>query len=131
IRFNPSAAGTRAGTVTFHTDNVPGIAMVTVNLSGDGTTGLYSATASGAGDFGTVVAGTSAGLDIAVTHTGGAPKGVLTFSTVTVTPGAGYAGWFSISAQPNTLSNTTQTGTVTVTCSPPLGSTATGTATVN
>jgi len=128
IRFNPSASGTRTGSVTF----MSYAGNATVNLSGTGTTGSYAITQAGNGAFGTVASGSSAGIDIAVTHDGLDPKGPLTFSTVTVSNAT--QSWFAISAQPtNQITGAVgqTTGIITVTCSPPAGATQTATATVN
>ena len=126
LKFDPSAAGTRNGTITF-ASNDPTTPSKVVNLTGDGTTGSFSIAANGA--FGTIASGTSSSLDIVVTHDGNSPKGTLTFNSATITNAS--QPWFAIAGQPGTLSGTTTTGNVTVSCSPPAGATATATATVN
>lgn len=130
IRFDPSAAGLRTGSVRFLSDNAFNAANAsetTVNLSGDGTTGAFTIAADNNGAFGTVAGGSSAALDVVVTHSGGTPKGTLTITERGVSGGS----YFAISAAPTSLNGTTTTGAVTVTCSPPVGATATQTATVS
>ncbi len=129
IRFNPSAIGTRNGTITFNS-NDPATPSKVVNLTGDGTSGEFTIAQGAGGNFGTVASGTSATLDIGVTHSGGNPKGILTFESATIV-NASMSGWFSINGQPSSLNSTTTTGNVTIQCAPPVNATDIVTATVH
>jgi hypothetical protein len=128
LKFNPSAVGTRNGTITFNSNDPASPAKV-VDLTGDGTSGAFTISQGANGNFGTVASGTSATLDIAVQHSGGNPKGILTFGASTITNAS--QSWFTVTAEPNTLTGTTTSGNVTIRCSPPALATATATATVN
>ncbi len=129
IRFNPSASGPRTGSVRFVSNaaNNGNASETTVNLTGDGTTGAFSTVASSSGNFGTVAGGSTAALDVVLTHTGVAPKGTLTITSATV---SSSSSWFAVSSYPGTLTGTSITGAVAITCSPPVGATTTQMATV-
>lgn len=130
LRFNPAAIGVDiSGVVTFHNDT-PGNTMATRNLIGNGTSGDYASSGGAEIDFGTVPAGSSAGRDIELSHTGVTPRGTLTITSVQIVHDDVTKPWFSVSAQPSTLTNGTPTGIVTVVCSPPAGNTMTATGSI-
>lgn len=126
VLFNPSNIGPRAGSITF-TSNA---GNQTVNFSGgEGTSGEMQTAIASNGNFGTVAGGSTAALDVTLTNSGNNPKGIITISMATVTPGDPMKNWFALSGIPSTIG--ASGGTIGVTCTPPMGSTDTATAVVS
>lgn len=130
VQFNPSAAGMRAGTIRF-TSNDPDMGTRDVNLVGIGTTATIATTPPTA-DFMTVQTGSSRNLDITISNTATTNRGALGVTTATLTNNG--EGWFGFSA--STCNNSTTSCTfnlqiggtpalVGVRCRPPVGANAT------
>lgn len=124
ILFNPSAVGTRTGSITFNSN----AGNPSTALTGDGTSGAMSTSIQSNGAFGTVGGGSTAGLDITLAPTGGNPRGTITIKSAAVTPDDATKAWFALSGVPATL--TSSNATVTVTCSPPANNTMSATGVV-
>lgn len=133
VTFNPAMSGARASQLIVTASNDPIDDTETIDVNGEGVAPVIG-TANDPTNFGTVTAGSSAMVNVAVTNSG---TGTLTVTSATIASGAGS--WFSFGAAPQASCNnssttcdfspdlaiTTAAVNVAVRCAPPAGATGT------